>query len=71
MLVLHQLTCGNVGKGTRLAAHTQSKEYLSRHEAFQVLPGFSDIMYPGMAVGMTGSITGTGKSEDTPRPSPG
>ncbi|KAJ9110192.1 hypothetical protein QFC20_003044 [Naganishia adeliensis] len=24
-----KLTCGNVGKGTRLAAHTQSKEYLS------------------------------------------
>ncbi|KAJ9125496.1 hypothetical protein QFC22_000457 [Naganishia vaughanmartiniae] len=55
-----KLTCGNVGKGSRLAAHTQSKAYLSRHAAFQVLPGFSDIMYPGMVVGMTGCITGTG-----------
>lgn len=55
-----QLTCGNVGKGSRLAAHTQSKAYLAKHDRFQVLPGFSDIMWPGMNVGMTGSITGTG-----------
>jgi hypothetical protein len=55
-----QLTCGNVGKGSRLAAHTQSKAYLAKHGRFQVLPGFSDIMWPGMNVGMTGSITGTG-----------
>lgn len=49
-----KLTCAGIGKGTRLAAHTQSKEYLSRHGAFHVLPGFSDYLLPALVTGQTG-----------------
>ncbi|KAK9895133.1 aldolase [Cystobasidium minutum MCA 4210] len=55
-----KLTCAGIGKGTRLAAHTQSKEYLSRHAPFHVFPGFSDYMLPAAVSGHTGVITGTG-----------
>lgn len=55
-----KLTCAGIGKGTRLAAHTQSKEYLSRHAPFHVFPGFSDYMLPAIVSGHTGVITGTG-----------
>ena len=55
-----KLTCANIGKGTRIAAHTQSKEYLSRHGPFQVLPGFSDYLLPALVSKQTGCITGTG-----------
>ncbi len=51
-----QLTCAMIGKGHRLAAHTQSEEYLSKHGArlksatvtgqFQVLPGFLRVAPP-------------------------
>lgn len=49
-----KLTCAGIGKGGRLAAHTQSKEYLSRHGPFQVLPGFSDYLLPALVTGQTG-----------------
>merc|ERR1711939_687329 len=55
-----KLTCAGIGKGGRIAAHTQSKEYLSRHAPFQVLPGFSDYLLPALTTGQTGCITGTG-----------
>lgn len=53
-----KLTCAGIGKGTRLAAHTQSKEYLARHGPFHVFPGFSDYMLPALVTGQTGVITG-------------
>ncbi len=55
-----QLTCAGIGKGHRIAAHTQTKAYLSRHGAFQVLPGFSDYLLPALTARHTGCITGTG-----------
>jgi dihydrodipicolinate synthase/N-acetylneuraminate lyase len=55
-----QLTCAAIGKGHRIAAHTQSKAYLSRHSPFQVLPGFSDYLLPALTARHTGCITGTG-----------
>lgn len=51
-----KLTCAGIGKGTRLAAHTQSKEYLARHSPFHVFPGFSDYMLPALITGQTGEI---------------
>jgi len=55
-----KLTCAGIGKGTRIAAHVQSKEYLARHGPFQVLPGFTDYLLPALVSGHTGCITGTG-----------
>ncbi|GFZ48816.1 hypothetical protein JCM24511_06565 [Saitozyma sp. JCM 24511] len=65
-----KLTCAMIGKGHRLAAHTQSAEYLARHGArlqaatvtgqFQVLPGFSESLVPALLSRHTGCITGTG-----------
>lgn len=55
-----KLTCAGIGKGTRIAAHVQSKEYLARHGPFQVLPGFTDYLLPALVTGHTGCITGTG-----------
>lgn len=56
-----KLTCAGIGKGHRLAAHTQSEAYLARHAPFQVLPGFSDYLLPALVSRHTGSITGTGE----------
>lgn len=56
-----KLTCAGIGKGTRIAAHTQSKEYTSRHGGpFYVLPGFTDYLLPAIVSGHNGCITGTG-----------
>jgi len=56
-----KLTCAGIGKGTRIAAHVQTKEYLSRHGGpFAVLPGFTDYLLPAIVSGHTGCITGTG-----------
>lgn len=55
-----KLTCAGIGKGLRLAAHTQTKEYRARHGPFQVLPGFSEYLLPALVSGQTGCITGTG-----------
>lgn len=49
-----------MGKGTRIVAHTQSKEYLARHGPFAVMPGFSDMLLPALVTKHTGCITGTG-----------
>lgn len=53
-----------IGKGHRLAAHTQSTEYLAKHGArlqaatvtgqFQVLPGFSESLLPALISRHTG-----------------
>lgn len=51
-----KLTCAGIGKGTRLAAHTQSKGYLARHGPFHVFPGFSDYMLPALITGQTGKL---------------
>lgn len=55
-----QLTCAGIGKGTRLAAHTKTKEYLARHGPFFTLPGFADYLLPALVSGHDGCITGTG-----------
>ena len=55
-----KLTCAGIGKGLRIAAHTQTEEYHRRHGHFQVLPGFSDYLLPALVSGQTGCITGTG-----------
>lgn len=57
-----KLTCAGIGKGHRLAKHTQSASYLARHAPFQVLPGFSDYLLPALVTKQTGCITGTGMS---------
>ena len=57
-----------IGKGHRLAVHTQSPEFLSRHNLqsvtetgqFQVLPGFSESLLPSLVSRHAGCITGTG-----------
>ena len=57
-----------IGKGHRLAVHTQSQEFLSRHNLqsvtetgqFQVLPGFSESLLPALVSRHAGCITGTG-----------
>jgi dihydrodipicolinate synthase/N-acetylneuraminate lyase len=59
-LPIFQLTCAGIGKGHRIAAHTQSKTYLSHHGPFQILPGFSDYLLPALTARHTGCITGTG-----------
>ncbi|KAF9269484.1 dihydrodipicolinate synthetase [Marasmius fiardii PR-910] len=59
-----KLTCGAVGKLTRVAALTNSTSFTKAHprkEAsapFTVLDGFVDILYPSVAGGAGGSITG-------------
>ncbi|KAJ7497625.1 dihydrodipicolinate synthase [Mycena latifolia] len=56
-----KLTCASIGKGHRLAAHTQSAAYKSRHaRPFLVMPGFSDILLPALISRAAGCITGTG-----------
>ncbi|CAD6575459.1 MAG: hypothetical protein CYPHOPRED_005713 [Cyphobasidiales sp. Tagirdzhanova-0007] len=55
-----KLTCAGIGKGLRIAAHTQSKEYRARHGPFHILPGYSDYLLPALVSGQTGCITGTG-----------
>ncbi|KAF7305980.1 Dihydrodipicolinate synthase [Mycena chlorophos] len=56
-----KLTCAMVGKGHRLALHTQSAAYKARHPLpYFVLPGFSDILLPSLISRMSGCITGTG-----------
>ncbi|KAL1409037.1 hypothetical protein Q8F55_005861 [Vanrija albida] len=65
-----KLTCAMIGKGQRLAAHTQSADFLARHGAglkqttvtgqWQVLPGFSESLLPAVLARHTGCITGTG-----------
>ena len=65
-----QLTCAKIGKGHRLAVHTQSKAFVSKHGSrlqgstvtgeFQVLPGFSESLLPALVSRHQGCITGTG-----------
>lgn len=64
------MTCAKIGKGHRLAVHTQSSEYLAKHASrlqgvtvtgeFQVLPGFSESLLPALVSRHQGCITGTG-----------
>jgi len=66
----NQLTCAKIGKGHRLAVHTQSKAFVSKHGSrlqestvtgeFQVLPGFSESLLPALVSRHQGCITGTG-----------
>ncbi|KAL8277828.1 hypothetical protein RQP46_009811 [Phenoliferia psychrophenolica] len=55
-----KLTCAGIGKGHRIALHTQTPAYLARHGPFQVLPGFADYLLPALVSRQTGCITGTG-----------
>ncbi|KAK8853287.1 hypothetical protein IAR55_003991 [Kwoniella newhampshirensis] len=65
-----KLTCAMIGKGHRIAAYTQSPEYLAKKGTylqsvtatgnFQVLPGFSESTLPALLSRHTGCITGTG-----------
>lgn len=57
-----KLTCGNVGKGARIAGYTQSAEYKKRHpnKKFLIFSGYLDNLYPTLASGQFGAITGTG-----------
>lgn len=65
-----KLTCAKIGKGQRLAAYTQTPEFLSKRGpqlasvtetgAFQVLPGFSESLLPALLAKHHGCITGTG-----------
>ncbi|WVO18523.1 hypothetical protein L204_106242 [Cryptococcus depauperatus] len=65
-----KLTCAMIGKGHRIAAYTQSPEYLAKKGdslkaatttgQFQVLPGFSESTLPALLSRHTGVITGTG-----------
>ncbi|KGB76856.1 dihydrodipicolinate synthase [Cryptococcus deuterogattii 99/473] len=67
-----KLTCAMIGKGHRIAAYTQSPEYLAKHGSFlksctatgqfQVLPGFSESTLPALVSRHTGCITGTGNT---------
>lgn len=64
------MTCAKIGKGHRLAVHTQSQGYISKHQSrlqqatvtgeFQVLPGFSESLLPALVSRHQGCITGTG-----------
>lgn len=59
-----------IGKGHRLAAHTQSAEFTAKRGSslssvtetgqFQVLPGFSESLLPALVSRHAGCITGTG-----------
>lgn len=61
-----------IGKGHRIAAYTQSPEYLAKHGSFlksctatgqfQVVPGFSESTLPALVSRHTGCITGTGNT---------
>ncbi|KAJ8082255.1 hypothetical protein PM082_008102 [Marasmius tenuissimus] len=59
-----KLTCGAVGKLTRVTALTNSPSFAESHPRkdasapFVVLGGFVDILYPSFAGGASGSITG-------------
>lgn len=65
-----KLTCAMIGKGQRLAAFTQTPEFLAKRGsylqnvtetgAFQVLPGFSESLLPALVAKHHGCITGTG-----------
>ncbi|WWD19716.1 hypothetical protein CI109_104180 [Kwoniella shandongensis] len=65
-----KLTCAMIGKGHRIAAYTQSPEFLAKKGTwlqsvtatgqFQVLPGFSESTLPALVSRHTGCITGTG-----------
>ncbi|KAM0788389.1 hypothetical protein ACM66B_001527 [Microbotryomycetes sp. NB124-2] len=56
-----KLTCGNIGKGQRIARHTSTPEYLARHGSqFFVLPGLVDYLLPSVIARQHGCITGTG-----------
>lgn len=65
-----KLTCGNIGKGHRIANYVRSAEYKKRKGAyldsvveggdFQILPGFSDTLLSALTAHHTGCITSTG-----------
>ncbi|WVQ84667.1 hypothetical protein IAT38_006822 [Cryptococcus sp. DSM 104549] len=67
-----KLTCAMIGKGHRIAAYTNSPEYLAKQGnflksctvtgQFQVLPGFSESTLPALVSRHTGCITGTGNT---------
>ncbi|WWC72113.1 uncharacterized protein I206_106073 [Kwoniella pini CBS 10737] len=67
-----KLTCGNIGKGHRIAQYTQSEAFTSKRASalksqtatgqFQVLPGFSESTLPALLSRHTGCITGTGNA---------
>ncbi|KAK6909311.1 dihydrodipicolinate synthase [Kwoniella mangroviensis CBS 10435] len=67
-----KLTCAMIGKGHRIAAYTQSEEFLAKRASnlknqtvtgqFQVLPGFSESTLPALLSRHTGCITGTGNA---------
>lgn len=64
-----KLTCGNIGKGHRIALYTQSPEFLKKRKSFldsvieggqfQLLPGFSDTLLSALISHHTGAITST------------
>ena len=70
VLTVLQLTCGNIGKGTRIAGYTSSPEYLGRKGEqlkkftitgqFQIGPGFVDTLLPALTGRHTMCITSTG-----------
>lgn len=53
-----QLTCAQVGKGSRLVEALKAQR--DTKPVTHVWPGFADILLPGMTIGMTGVIAGTG-----------
>ncbi|KAK7000702.1 putative dihydrodipicolinate synthase [Favolaschia claudopus] len=56
-----KLTCASIGKGQRIAIHTQSAAYKERHpRPFFIMPGYSDILLPALIARASGCITGTG-----------
>ncbi|WVW86274.1 hypothetical protein I302_108316 [Kwoniella bestiolae CBS 10118] len=67
-----KLTCAMIGKGHRIAAYTQSEEFVAKRASqlksqtatgqFQVLPGFSESTLPALLSRHTGCITGTGNA---------
>jgi len=55
-----KLTCAGIAKGHRIALHTQSKAYMSRHpRPYFVFPGYSDYLLPAVFARAFGCITGT------------
>lgn len=65
-----KLTCGNIGKGNRIALYTQSPAFQKKRGEFlnsvieggqfQLLPGFSDTFLSALLSHHTGCITSTG-----------
>lgn len=59
-----KLTCGNVGKLTRITAQVQSPEFQAKYprsfgsEPFQVIDGFIDFLLPSISSGSAGAISG-------------